>query len=279
MDEPNSQRDFGIYTRVELADRDFTDTEIRRMVRTGALSHLARGWYATPTAEPAAATAVSKGGCLSCVSALAAYGFWVPPGYSGTTHIRGAKRRRGDLGFCRGYGPPLPVTAAVDLAPTALVYAARCMTAEDWIAVTDSVMNTWKIDVPALQEMMPYMPRTIIRLMQRCDHRSQSGTESIVRVRLRALGFAVEVQPRIEAVGHVDLKVGRLLIECDSKLHHTSLEDYQKDRMRDRKALIRQDIPFRVTFDDVIYGWAETLDDICAVTRPDRHRVRKGRSQ
>lgn len=49
--------------------------------------------------------------------------------------------------------------------------------------------------------------------------------------------------------------------------------------MRDRKALIRQDIPFRVTFDDVIYGWAETLDDICAVTRPDRHRVRKGRSQ
>ena len=187
MDEKEAHdQDFGVHSRAELVERDFTDLQIRRMAANGQLSHPARGWYATPNANQAAVTAVSKHGCLTCVSALIARGFWVPPGYRGKTHIRGSKRHRTDKDFCLGFGPALPVTSAVDDAATALVYAAKCMSAEDWIATCDSVMNTLKLDRPALQELMPVVPKAVKRLMERCDHDRQ-GSPVSSDLRRRAL--------------------------------------------------------------------------------------------
>ncbi|MGC5257027.1 hypothetical protein ACPXCG_11795 [Gordonia sp. DT218] len=129
-----------------------------------------------------------------------------------------------------------------------------------------------------LTARLPQTTRKIAKMLAKCDPMSQSGTETAVRLRLRARGFHVEVQPPVDDVGHVDLKVGRLIIECDSKQHHTSLANYRKDRRRDRKALSHALMTLRVTYDDVLYGWDETLDDICSITNADRHRPpRKGR--
>ncbi|PYE16448.1 very-short-patch-repair endonuclease [Williamsia limnetica] len=265
--------DSGVYSTKELHRGGLTTWQIRREVDIGSLVALRHGWYATPTADPDVVSAVRAGGVLGCVAALRKHGLWVPPGYR-RVHIR--PTRHGELTTrqaCRTFGPTPRALAAVDPVPIALLSAARCMTAEHWIATCDSVLNTAGLSVAQLACEMGRPPKHILALMERCDRRSQSGTESITRTRLRANGFKVVVQPQIAGVGHVDLRVGRLLLECDSVTHHTSLENYHNDRRRDRRALVDGWLTMRITYDDVLYGWTGVLADIRAITRTDRHRT------
>ncbi|WP_308191574.1 DUF559 domain-containing protein [Gordonia liuliyuniae] len=71
------------------------------------------------------------------------------------------------------------------------------------------------------------------------------------------------------------MRIGRLLIECDSMRHHTSREDYECDHHRDRRALIDGWLTLRLTYDDVLYDWGGVLADVREVTRRDRHRIRR----
>lgn len=270
--------DLGVLNRAELLATDLTDADLRRKVRSGELTRLRSGWYAGRDADDDAVIAARRFGAISCVTGLRKHGLWIPPGYD-SLHVRAGKAAQGRRrDYCHLPGRPLPVGTILDEIPLCLCCAAGCMTAEDWIAVTDSALNSLDLDIADLHEQMPRTDARIDHLLSRCDSRSQSGTESIVRVRLRALGFRVEVQPKIPDVGHVDLKVGRLLLECDSKLHHTSLENYRKDRRRDRKSLGHKYMAMRLTYDDALYGWDETLADIREVTLPQRHRIRRGTS-
>ncbi|HEY9311532.1 type IV toxin-antitoxin system AbiEi family antitoxin domain-containing protein [Williamsia sp.] len=265
----------GVFTSAELQHAGYDRATLRRRLRDGSLIRLRKGWYATPAADAGVVEAVRRGGALSCVSALRFHKIWVPPG-QGQAHVRVSKHGKQQRGrFCQGHGRPVPVTTAVDPIPVALGCAARCLGDEDWIVVCDSVLNSAESTVPELQAQMGVLPVRLRELMARCDPSSQSGTESITRLRLRAAGFAVEVQPGIAYVGRVDLRVGRLLIECDSKAHHTSLENYQNDRRRDRRALVERWLTMRITYDDVLYGWDEVLADIRSITRTDRHRIRR----
>lgn len=156
----------------------------------------------------------------------------------------------------------------------ALDCATRCMGAEDWIVVCDSALNSGGLTSAGLKSAMGPVTQRVSDLMDKCEPESQSGTESITRLRLRAAGFTVVVQPVVLGIGRVDMRVGRLLIECDSQRHHTSLENYRNDRRRDRKALLGKWLTMRITYDDVLHGWEEILADIRSITRADRHRIR-----
>ena len=140
--------------------------------------------------------------------------------------------------MCRGFGNHPPALTAVDSIPVALLSAAKCMTPEHWIATCDSALNTVGLTVPEMASELRTSSRKVASLLDKCDPRSQSGTESITRIRLRSAGFAVVVQPQIPGVGRADLRIGRLILECDSITHHTSLDNYQNDRRRDRRALV-----------------------------------------
>ncbi|MFZ2512427.1 MAG: hypothetical protein WAW85_15215 [Gordonia sp. (in: high G+C Gram-positive bacteria)] len=148
------------------------------------------------------------------------------------------------------------------------------MSDEDWIAVCDSVQNKFGVSAEALRAEMGPLPRRVLDLFAKTDGNSQSGTESVARVRLRALGFNVEVQPYLPGVGHSDLRIGKLIIECDGRLYHSSAEEFQTDRTRDRKTLIGGSITMRFTYDDILYDWDAALEDIRAVTGRRRHRIR-----
>jgi very-short-patch-repair endonuclease len=266
--------EIGVYSRPELQQRGLDGWQLRTQVRDGSLIRLRPGWYSTPTADAVVVEAVRRGGALGCVSALRHHGLWVPPGYD-RVHVRTSKYNKTQgIRSCQGHGRPLPVTTAVDPIPVALDCAARCMSAEDWIVVCDSALNSAGLTIPGLMLAMDTVAQRVSTLMGKCDPTSQSGTESITRLRLRAAGFTVIVQPAIPGVGRVDLRVGRLLIECDSRQHHTSLENYRNDRRRDRKALLDGWLTMRLTYDDVLYGWDEVLADIRSITRTDRHRIR-----
>ncbi|WP_412475589.1 hypothetical protein ACK8HH_04915 [Gordonia sp. LUNF6] len=209
-------------------------------VRGGSLVRLRAGWFALPAHDERAAAAVRDGGVLAC----------------------------------RPFGGSLrTATRAVDPVPVALAYAARCLSDEEWIAVGDSYLNLTGKTRADLRSELRGAGRTVERRIAKTDRRAQSGTESIARVRLRSAGFDVTVQPYVESVGWADLRIGRLLIECDSVLHHTTRTGYANDRRRDRRALVDGWLTLRLTYDDVLYGWDAVLADIKAVTARDRHRA------
>ncbi|ETA04758.1 hypothetical protein V525_21910 [Gordonia alkanivorans CGMCC 6845] len=277
----------GVFTLAELSAMDWSRDDIAQARRAGTLISVTRGWVRSPGADSRVVSAVTAGGALSCVSALRFHqahgspGIWIPPGHSEThvrrsKHMKSAARPTGPFRWCQGFGRPLPVTTAVDAIPTALNCAARCLGAEEWIAVVDSMLNTTGWTVPDIQAQMGTVSKTVAAMFARCDERSQSGTESIARLRLHAAGFRVDVQPSIGGREHADLRTGALLIECDGRSYHSDENAFRNDRRRDRMTTIDRWITMRLTYDDVLYGWDQVLEDIRAVTRPDRHRIRRG---
>ncbi|ALG86605.1 endonuclease domain-containing protein [Gordonia phthalatica] len=273
-------KDSGIYTRLQLIVKGYDDQMIRKAVRNGSLIRLRSGWFALPSADERAMAAVRDGGVLTCVGALAFYDLWIPPGCNDRLHLRRSKNTTGKHKACRPLvGRLRAATDPVDSIPVALSCAARCLTPEEWIAICDSYMDrTGKTLQDVAEELVGAGP-TVDRLLAKCESRSQSGTESIARVRLRSLGYDVVVQPQVEGVGRVDLRIGVLLIECDSILYHASKEDYERDHHRDRRAMVDGWLKLRLTYDDILYDWDGVLADIRAITRTDRHRARSARKR
>ena len=270
-------RDPGVYSRDQLRALGWTGLALRNAVRNGELTRLRPGWHAQPGADPAVATAVGNGGALSCVSALKWHGLWVAPGYP-QTHVRRSRTAAGRGRTCTAEGWRPSVTSAVDPIPVALTCATRCMSAEHWVAACDSYLNKFRLTAADVRAQVGKLTPRIRKLLDWTDGRSQSGTESIVRFRLRQFGYKVIVQPRVAGVGHTDLRIGMLIIECDSMAYHSDSEAYQRDRVRDRKAAVDGWITIRLTYDDVLYGWDEVRKDIEAITRADRHRARSRRT-
>lgn len=271
-------KDSGIYTRAQLLTAGYDDRSIRRAVRNGSLTRLRAGWFASPNADDTAAAAVRDGGVLTCVDALRFHDLWIPPGCRDGLHLRRSRNKRGKHPACRPLrGCFRTATNAVDTVPVALSCAARCLTTEQWIAICDSYMqSTGKCQTDLAEELDGAGP-TVVRLLAKTERRSQSGTESIARVRLRALGYDVVVQPEVDGVGRADLRIGVLLIECDSVLYHASKEDYERDHRRDRRAVVDGWLTLRLTYDDILYDWDGVLADIRAITGADRHRARSAR--
>ncbi|MFT4086779.1 MAG: hypothetical protein QM658_06420 [Gordonia sp. (in: high G+C Gram-positive bacteria)] len=265
----------GVYRHEQLVEFGLSAEQIEKLSRGGGLERLRRGWFATGGHDPAVAAAVKSGGALSCVSALDSHGLWVAPGYAGTTHVRRSRKlARKHGGGCHPYGCMPSVEGPVDPVALALECALHCMSEEDWIAVCDSACNTLGLAAEAMRAEMGALPEWAMRWFGKVEPAAQSGTESITRVRLRAAHYTVVVQPKIKDVGRSDLRIGRLVIECDSETYHCDPESYRYDRQRDRKATAAGWIPFRLTYEDILYGWEEVLADIRAITQADRHRIR-----
>lgn len=267
--------DSGVYTRHELAERGIDDRLLAALLRSGDLTRLRHRWFALRLHDGDVASAVRDGGVLSCVDALKHHGVWTPHGDHRSLHLRRNRGMRGKNTACRPLvGPLPPARHAVDSVEIALLCAARCLTMEEWVAACDSYLHSGATTFEDLTASFAAHGAVVNDWLGRTDGRSMSGTESIVRVRLQSLGFDVVVQPVIPGVGWADLRIGILVLECDGKLYHSSKEDYERDRHRDRRSLIDGWLTIRLTYDDIIYGWDQTLEDIRAITRQERHRPR-----
>ncbi len=150
----------------------------------------------------------------------------------------------------------------------------RCLDDEGVIVVMDSILNHCLLSRAELRELLADASLRIHRLVSECD-RAESGTESMVRFRLRRQGIQVRAQVAIAGVGRVDLLIGdRLVLEVDSRAHHTGTETYAADRERDR-VLVRQGyLVIRLTYQHVVNEWPRVEADILALIRRDRHRLR-----
>lgn len=263
----------GVLSTAQLLGSGETERDIRQALDLDLLRRIRHGWYATNDADADVVAAVEAGGVASCVFALHRSGIWVP-GEAVEMHCRVTRHGQRIRGRqCRRYGRPTSATAAIDDLPTALQYAARCLDDEGFIVVCDSVANKGLITLEDIATQFAHAPTRIRRLIEKCDARAQSGTESMTRVRLRNVGYRVRVQYRVAKGLHPDLLVGeRLAVEIDSKAHHTGEDNYEYDRWRDRQYVKHGLIPIRLTYAHVVTHWPATLADIHAICRNRTHR-------
>lgn len=211
------------------------------------------------------------------MSALRLYGIWVATKCCPGLHIRLSRHGEATgVRRCRGFGPIPPTDQPVDSLPTALACAYKCMSTEEWIAAVDSALHQNLVTVDDLLAAWSHVPAGVRRALDRTDARAESGTETIVRIRLRSLGFRVHCQVHIPKVGRVDLVIGRLIIECDSEGHHGSPAQRRNDYRRDRRSQIGRWLVIRVDYVDVLDDWPEVLADIRAITDADQHRRQVG---
>lgn len=167
-----------------------------------------------------------------------------------------------------------PHRAAVDDLDTALRCAARRLDDEELLVVLDSVRNLELRSLAELETLLATQPRRVRRVLARSGL-AESGTETLVRSRLRARGVSVRSQVVIRGVGRVDLLVGRcLVIEVDSIQHHTSLRAYEADRERDRRLRALGYTPIRLTYRQVVQDWPAVEADILAMVARGLHRRR-----
>lgn len=265
-------RDAGVMTWDEMIAAGETQSSVRRAVAAGTLIRLRRGWYARSTADHQVVEAVTRGGVLSCVSALRFHGVWVP-GSRRVVHARANPTRDRAGGFCSQFGRPEAEHGAVDEIPIALRHAARCLDAEGFVVVCDSLVNSQRYTIGGLRSVLRSAPEGVLALLDRCDGAAQSGTETMVRLRLRSRNITVRTQVRIGGVGTVDTVVGdRLIIETDGERYHSGLERFTEDRRRDREAARLGYITLRLTYADVVDTWDLTEAVILEIVRSGRHR-------
>lgn len=265
----------GIASARGLRQAGFSKSEIRVALRDAEMATIRRGWYALPTANERVRQAVRSGGILSCQSALAFHGVWTPD--TSRIHVRRSEHGRRQpvprtVVLCQPSGGFEAPVLAVDDVSMALMTAAECADDRELIVLMDSVMNLRLLTPTQVHHLLCDLTAHHRALFDRCD-RSESGTETLTRLELRARGVKVRPQVKIPGVGRVDFVVGRcLVIEVDSEAHHTDLANYHRDRLRDQELVRRGYIVIRLTYHQVMFDLAATIDRILPVIRRDAHR-------
>lgn len=135
------------------------------------------------------------------------------------------------------------------------------------------MLHARRVAIEDVRDAVSCHPKRVRELLERCDGRAESGTESLARLRLRRRHLKVTPQVVIPGVGRVDLVVGnRLVIEVDSWAHHSSYEAYEHDRYRDLVLGELGYLVIRLTYRRVMHDWASAERSVMAMVGRGDHR-------
>lgn len=257
-------------TTAELRAIGLTDRGIATLVEEGLILRVRVGSYVSADCHPPTVRALRVGGRLACVSELARRGVFVHGGRAdsvGEAHrvhvqVEGNASRlglwartRADLRLHwvtlrRGVHPRAVGVDVFD----ALVQSAACQSPRALIASIDSALHLRLLHSDDVDALFAALPRRFRRLRGLVDGRAESGTETLVRLMLRALGRRAELQVAIGGVGRVDLVVDDwLVVECDSKAFHSTWEQQREDRRRDQALAALGYVVYRPIAEDILY--------------------------
>lgn len=248
--------------------------DVERLVRSGRYRRLGRGWLATPAAPLDVVTALGSGHRLTCVSAAAHHGLWVPP--SRGIHAYRSRNVEEEAPVSLVLHRPEPrrwpdEEPVADL-PLTLLHSVRCLGTADAAILFESAWNRRLIDQAGLVDVVRRLPVRARKPLARLRSVAESGTETRVRWWLEGLGVPVRPQVQLDDVGRVDLLVGRRwVIECDSVAHHTSRESYEDDRRRDLVLGRSAYLSTRLTWHQVFLTWEATQEALLEMLRRGDH--------
>jgi very-short-patch-repair endonuclease len=207
------------------------------------------GWVASSTAALPSVVAVLNGGALTGSTALRSYGIWA--GNDLRIHVQLARNsHRGPVesrtplnrfltpvprltGVARHWGGPacgVPhhrVWRACVLC--AIVAHARLEHEHEVQASIESAVHVGAFSRSQIPTLFSRLPGRLNRLQESLDFRPDAGWETVVRLRLTALGVRVEIQVQIGPY-RVDLLIdGWLIVELDGADFHDAVADKSRD--------------------------------------------------
>jgi len=223
----------GVIRASELRDQGYSKHALSRLVGERRLFRPKRGWLAAPGADPDLLYAVRRGVVLSCVTVAVRMGLWVTE-KPNRLHVATRSTRahlRGDEHVLH-WGEPLirrAPASLVDPIENALGYVAACLPYDEAFPVWESALHNGLVSRESLA-MLP-LKGNARRLAEECTPFSDSGLESIVLRRLRALNLTVVAQAWVRG-RRVDFLVeGWLVLQLDGSTHIGPQRD--RDNMQD----------------------------------------------
>ncbi|MBN9181277.1 MAG: DUF559 domain-containing protein [Microbacterium sp.] len=242
-----------------LRTRGLTERQVRAAVGEGRLVRLRAGAFCPAGTDQSCIEAGRLRGRLTCVSELRRLGVFVRDVQTLHVHIERTAARLPDIHVRHRVHRdvlrrrPHPEALSVEVLD-ALVHAVLCQDPRASVATIDSALHLNAIHRDDLDELFAALPRRYRRLRGLLDSRAESGPESLMRLILRSLGCSFEVQVPIEGVGRVDFLVeGWLIIECDSREHHSSWDEQRRDRRRDQAAASLGYATYRPIAEDIMW--------------------------
>ncbi len=248
--------------------------DITKAVDAGSLVRLRRGWYCVPDADPLIARAVRVGGSLSCASALVFHGVWMRHVDRLHLALPNWAHRSTPVDVVPHWRSDAQVAVVVEAPLLAFERFVTCGAALDVVIAADSLLNRRQVTSSELESVLA---KTVAgrRILGRIDGRAESGTETIIRVLLRARRITVRSQVEIAGVGRVDFVVGdRLIIEVDGREWHDQEPQFEKDRARDARLVALGYLVVRFTYNRVMHDIDEVEREILALVRAGEHRWR-----
>ncbi|MGW8484427.1 type IV toxin-antitoxin system AbiEi family antitoxin domain-containing protein [Microbacterium sp. NPDC055903] len=266
----------GIARGVTLQQYGLPRQHLAKAVRAGLILRLRPGLYASPDAVADTCTASLHGGALTCSQALRAHGIWVLStderehvwvGRRGRVHAHGGCRCVSH--FFRGRVP----IGIVDV-ETALIHLYRCEGDEAFFASFESALHERRLSPGAVLRIRAALPSSARWLVDLAGPTSESGLESILRLRLHLIGLALTAQVLITGVGRVDFVIdGRLILEADGRLNHDGPSMRHKDLTRDAAASALGYETLHFDYAQIIHDWPVVQAAILAAVARLRDRA------
>lgn len=239
-------------------------------VRAGRIRRLRPGVFACNTLAADIAAAARHGGALTCEAALQRHGIWTISQTPGVHVWMGSNGRLHPHDGCSCVSHFFNGDTAFGIASieTALCHLFSCGGEEAFFVSFESAWNRRLLSRSARSRIRAALPASARWLVDFARPDADSGLESLMRLRLRLLGIAVECQVLIDGVGKVDFVVdGRLIIETDGKANHDGASNRHKDLVRDAAASRLGYETLRFDYAQIVHDWPSVQRAILAALR------------
>ncbi len=248
---------------------------VTEAVGRGTVKRARRTWLYTPQSDRMHVAIAKLGAHLTCVSAAKHYGLWTLP--SPRSHIAVPRNSKDKLNrriyrVHYGSGPlPRPHESVIDRIENVLALVAMCQPLEHATVIAESAIRLGHISAEGLRAL-PVKSAAFRRVAAEASSLSDSGLETLLRVRLGLLGVTVKQQVRL--LGRpVDGLIGeRLVIQTDGSTHLTK-EQKQRDAEADAQLQLRGFTVLRFTYRDVMSRWDYVEHTILQAIAQGLHRA------
>jgi very-short-patch-repair endonuclease len=259
----------------------FSVYEIATAVAEARLSRVRRSWLVTPDCDQRRVVAASVGGRVTCVSAAAMRGLWVPhrdqTGHSDEqTHIAvpgtSSRHDRAGLRLHWATGPaPVGKNANEDHMLNVLYHVAQCMRRPDALAVWESAIRRGLTE-PSVLQGVAWRRAEAAAIAARASALSDSGLETHFANGMRAASVSVRQQVWLD--GHpVDGLIGEwLVVQIDGFEHHSSAADRRRDIAADARLVTRGYVVLRFDYHQILFEWPHVLETILTAIAQGAHR-------
>lgn len=247
----------GIAHRADVLEAGYTRYRINAARTADRVRVVRRHWLYTRDCAPNLLTAADAGARLTCVTEAQRRGLWTIA--DGRIHLAVARNAVGSadashrLHWSDG---PVPVGSRQLSEPigNVLAHIADCQPFENAVVVFDSALRTTPL---THEEISRYRCRSAAfrQLVDATSILSDSGIESLPRIRLRRIG--IEMQQQVVIDGHaVDGRIGkRLLIQVDGYGPHSGVERRRRDLQQDARLTLMGYTVLRFDYTQIMFDW------------------------